>query len=333
MDDAQEFPWNSNEDVWVMGSIGEDLLQKLKQCGLTSGSQSPSESHRTKLALEPASPNERKQRCQARPHCSCERYCPVIALPFTLFSREEFQSDFLTAAGEILAQADWSRQDAIPSDFIMDMVESTAVDDRPFAGVPCHIASYRLRAEKRSRVAAKDRGRGAVVRLDRIEFEVNQAVLPLLLRFCEEYRAVKSDQGFVLAARGEISPTSRLAAAAGAPPPRIFCRCGHAEVWHTRRSDLSFLTQETCVTRELSRPPPAPKRASTSASVQSTSLAPGVRRASASSLPSSASMPSLLPALEDIRADARISRGRLVLRDTGAKLMRASSSAGSWRAK
>mmetsp|Transcript_100197 Transcript_100197/g.188831 ORF Transcript_100197/g.188831 Transcript_100197/m.188831 type:complete len:435 (+) Transcript_100197:99-1403(+) len=134
-----------------------------------------------------------------------------------------------------------------------------------FNGMPAHLICYKMRSHKRGGNQTRQE-RSANNVLDKIEAEVNDKLLPHLLRFCEEYRAVKVGQ--MKEARKEeeakkrgggpkeILPkmatatewmvfkpaffVNREAKPDNRPPeliveqPRVSCRCGHADLWHQR---------------------------------------------------------------------------------------------------
>ena len=87
--------------------------------------------------------------------------------------------------------------------------------------------------------------------MDEAERTVNQALLPWLLRFCEEYYSVKAyDWLAVQPSQTEAVTIDDDTVSALRKAPRILCLCGHASVWHKGCANLRQEKQKRMVSRQ-----------------------------------------------------------------------------------
>jgi len=143
-----------------------------------------------------------RQKCKAsgREHpCFCRHFDPVLMLPLTLFGRLEISGELRGFAYQLAEQA--GKLGALgveASDLEVDVQETTT----SVAG-PSHAICFRVRKLRRHLVAEGARSAAyrdaagneaalALARLDRAEFEANMRMLPELLQFCDQCRAVKT---------------------------------------------------------------------------------------------------------------------------------------------
>lgn len=202
-----------------------------------------------------------------------------------------------------------------------------------FDGMAGHLVCFQLRSGKHNSGKTRQE-RSENARNEVLVAEVNEKLLPHLLRFCEEYRAVKVGQ-LVEARReeeGDRSPTGASKKAWIAPKctrnsiwiekpwfvreeeekkaathpdvaierPRMLCRCGHADLWHHRTQTEKDASTE--------RSEDADEEKSESGNLVRGKGAGRSLRASAPQLRGN--------------GEAVLSRGRLVLKQAGANLVR-----------
>lgn len=223
------YTWEDEDDLYVMGPVGEKLLSQIMAKKLPDAPtpQPPQEPPVGTLGLT------RRQRCEMRipgstsAACCCKRYDPILEVPIELFDKLELTRDFRLAARRIVEELDlpefcpgiqrtdfefiiedhtipgarsalaplgctslrWASEKA-------EVEKRLAVDGR-VAEVKTqghHTAHFRLRRQKRHFAAEKAgwhfKG-GALSALDGVDYEVNVILLPELLRWCEEYRGTK----------------------------------------------------------------------------------------------------------------------------------------------
>jgi hypothetical protein len=120
-------------------------------------------------------------------------------LPLTLFGRLEISGELRGFAYQLAEQAGKLGVLGVEaSDLEVDVQETTT----PIAG-PSHAVCFKVRKLRRHLVAEGARSAAyrdaagheaalALARLDRAEFEANMRMLPELLQFCDQYRAVKT---------------------------------------------------------------------------------------------------------------------------------------------
>lgn len=177
-----------------MGSIGESLLEKLKNSVLIK------EEAATKSASPATTPTSTG--CANRGKCmqlgrSSRGFDPLLIVPFSLFGQLEFSLEFLRVARELLIkEVKWPSSITTPADFLVQVQETSEVSSAmqaAFKDTPGHLVTYRIRPQKRQAMES-ERGASSRALLDNAEYEVNKLVLPRLLRYAEEYRAVKKGQ-------------------------------------------------------------------------------------------------------------------------------------------
>jgi len=198
------------DDLWVHGALGNALLSKASPKRPAESSQSswavPSSLASASMPLgsrditTPTIPWHQKCKASGKEHqCLCRRFDPVLMLPKTLFGRLEISGELRGFAYQLAEQA--GKLGALgmeASDLEVDVQETTT----PVAG-PSHAICFRVRKVRRHLVAEGARSAAyrdaagheaalALARLDRVEFEANMRMLPELLQFCDQYRAVKT---------------------------------------------------------------------------------------------------------------------------------------------
>mmetsp|Transcript_107424 Transcript_107424/g.213284 ORF Transcript_107424/g.213284 Transcript_107424/m.213284 type:complete len:384 (-) Transcript_107424:13-1164(-) len=204
--------WDKEEtdDLWVHGALGNALLSKASPKHHAEGSPSswavPTSHASVGTSMEHLDasthtiPWHQKCKASSKEHqCFCRRFDPVLMLPLTLFGRLEISSELRSFAYQLAELA--GKTGALgmeASDLEVDVQETTT----PVAG-PSHAICFRVRKLRRHLVAEGARSGAyrdaagheaalALARLDRAEFEANMRMLPELLQFCNQYRAVKT---------------------------------------------------------------------------------------------------------------------------------------------
>lgn len=204
-------------------------------------------SHRRRSSVGPRSlpghtievpPQIRRQACRhihdvdGESRCSCTKYDPCLWLPSSLFNDLTFVLDAKPFAQGLLNQAD------IPfcksSDFylyIRPLTSSSLGTGR--------FVSYRLRETVKHQWAAEKMTMGKVPRPEKLEYDLNCVLLPLMLRFGEEYCAVKKN----LDSKQELDQLHKYLGNTPKKPkqperPKILCSCGHGSVWHSEREEI-----------------------------------------------------------------------------------------------
>lgn len=198
------------DDLWVHGGLGNALLSKASPARPAESSMSPWAVPRSHAftGMSVGSPDVTmhsvpwNQKCKAscREHpCFCQRFDPVLMLPMNLFGKLEISGELRGFAYQLAEQAGKLGVLGVDASDLEVDVQETAT---PYAG-PSHAVCFRVRRLRRHLVAEGARSAAyrdaagheaalAVARLDRAEFEANMRMLPELLQFCDQYRAVKT---------------------------------------------------------------------------------------------------------------------------------------------
>jgi len=297
---------DKRHDRWVMSSMTDRLIEKAKAVQVAR--EAREEDFRKSSKKETKHETVRRQKCMcsiANTYfagedsktrcCPCSKYDPVVTVPNSLFNKTEAAID-LEAAGkrlivEALQENDGLWDDVDPiimKNFVVQMDKYTPPI---FAATPGQVVTYKIRPLARAAYVEQAMHRsevGALVTLDRVEFELNMYLLPQLLKWCEEFCATKRgllreakrtveiqqeqlpdylkvhgpvrqeratqtllhelkwrglashDAGIKVDASGMVTKSQVGEAkpihgihVGHAARPRLVCRCGHAEVWHS----------------------------------------------------------------------------------------------------
>lgn len=167
--------------------------------------------------------------------CSCAKYEPSLWLPSSLFNDLTFVLDAKPCAQELLNQA------AVPgcqsSDFYVHIRPRTS----NVLGQG-RFVSYKMRDSVRPQLAERMHF-SKMPRPEKIEYDVNCVLLPLLLRFSEEYYAVK--KAFRPEGPQTLAKLQSLLGGKQKPEqpsrPKILCSCGHGSVWHAEREEVPLM--------------------------------------------------------------------------------------------
>eukprot|EP00746_Dinoflagellata_sp_MGD_P108956 gnl/MRDRNA2_/MRDRNA2_46600_c0_seq1.p1 gnl/MRDRNA2_/MRDRNA2_46600_c0~~gnl/MRDRNA2_/MRDRNA2_46600_c0_seq1.p1 ORF type:complete len:480 (-),score=56.09 gnl/MRDRNA2_/MRDRNA2_46600_c0_seq1:17-1342(-) len=163
--------------------------------------------------------------------CSCCKYDPSIWLPSSLFNDLTFVLDAKPFAQSLLDQA--AIPCCNPSDFFLYIRPQTSKSLGPG-----RYLSYKLREGVKHLVTEKLNFL-KLPRPEKLEYDLNCVLLPLMLRFSEEYCAVKKNLKTEDHAVDQLRKFLGDAPKKSTQPPRpkILCSCGHGSLWHSEVPD------------------------------------------------------------------------------------------------
>jgi len=264
-----KFPWETDDSLWVMGEIGNNLLKRLRERNSTENDRCLDKT------LETESPNEvsvlRRGRCMAE-GSRCQKFDPIIWVPITLANNLEIANELKAKAKQLLEASEPEVVQGVKPFDLYVHIEEPVPNGAPLFSSEHpggHAISFKLRDDrwKRDREAAGVEGLRAInSKLDRLQFACNYKLLTPLAQWCDQYRAVKANRAMekayaeteakallrmhrarILGARfgkDQLSDEEcqEIAAkeakeAADAADKEIdgvaeICRCGYHEVWH-----------------------------------------------------------------------------------------------------
>lgn len=268
-----KFAWDGKESYWVMGALTSNVLKDMMDSDPIPVRSSPSTIPRSVETRHIAT--SRRRRCGFKEGCICRRLDPMVFLPEALLDDIEFTSVLLPMATNILDTC----EGLAPEDAhqLMLHTEESGPSASKFREMAAgRMVYYMVRPEHRA-AAVEEAGRfreaSAMARLDAFQYDANMVLLPELLKFSAEYRAVKlalfaessrednelRDRVYaggtpspalvaLMHERGEgktYPSASELVAKEAQSLPKLLCRCGHAEVWHEKPDDLMQSLKES----------------------------------------------------------------------------------------
>lgn len=348
-----KFMWDGKESYWVMGALTSNVLKDMMDNDPVPVRSSPSRMPRSVETRHIAT--SRRRRCGFKEGCMCRRLDPMVFLPEALFNDIEFTGVLMPMATNILETCEGLAPED-PHQFTLHMEESGPASAKFREMAAGRMVYYMVRPEHRA-AAAEEAGRfreaSAMARLDALQYDANMVLLPELLKFSAEYRAVKLgmfagsshednelrdrcyDNGKPSAAlaalihekgEGKTYPSvSELVKKEEQSLPKLLCRCGHADVWHERPNDPMQSLKEPSIRQSgLSSHTCAERPAAAAAEVASPP-----RSAIPARRTPSPELPDLTGMSGDAgrRAEATLRGGRLVLQGAAASMLSSKSRA------
>ncbi|CAK9063098.1 Putative ATP-dependent RNA helicase A [Durusdinium trenchii] len=347
--------------MWVMGPIGDVLLKKLKeknqQGWMPSSPLSPMSPTRLFSGFStPSSPSSvahRQGKCTIE-GSRCRQYDPILFVPQSLMDSLEVSTDLKRAVKQLMEEATSLTADQRlellpglpPHDVYFDLYEPIPNGAPSFAAERGGICGrFRIREERWQREMAASSSKLAIKRLSDMQFVCNEMLLPELVSWCDQYKAIKAkrlgEKAFHLAEERELAKIRRersqrryknpeiqdselfergqlrakkvaeleaKAATEGLDNAVEVCKCGYHQIWHQGRATLDSLDLEM-----------------TSRSDLSSLTAPRPRSSPSESLPARALISqSRWPQKEE--GEAVVSAGRLSLKKVGSAVLAATFS-------
>lgn len=233
---THQFPWETNDGMFVMGPVGDMLLKKLKEKDVTPTADPRSYSTKS-FCSTPVSPSTALRRGKCKIAGSrCKRYNPRLFIPQSLMDGLEIANELKSAANKLLeAAADevpygieetgegevTGRREILPGIAPHDLafeLEEPIPNGAPVFTKPGRIARFRIKEERwnREMLTAGDGVKGVLKRLSASEFACNMQLLGELREWCDGYRAIKAkrlaEKAFHLAEDRELALQRRRSA-------------------------------------------------------------------------------------------------------------------------
>ncbi|CAJ1398040.1 unnamed protein product [Effrenium voratum] len=274
----QKFPWEK-EDMWVMGPIGDSLLKKLRAKGpedftLPAVPAPP---------MSPSSPSSPAAAASRRGKCKvvgtrCRQYDPIIFIPQSLMDGLEIANELRQVTKRLLEECASDKGNGRPEiihgiapfDLVFEL-EEPVPNGSPVFSQPAKgglVGKFKIREERWHQEMQKAASIKPVLkRLGSLQFLCNELLLPELLAWCDQFRAVKlrrcqelafekaearellgqrrrngqkrntAQQDQQLMEKAALRAKKLGALAAKAVDETIdvakeVCKCGYQEVWH-----------------------------------------------------------------------------------------------------
>ncbi|CAE7481290.1 rha-1 [Symbiodinium sp. CCMP2456] len=208
-----QFPWETNDGMFVMGPIGDMLLKKLKEKDVTPTADPRSYSTKS-FCSTPVSPSTALRRGKCKIAGSrCKRYNPRLFIPQSLMDGLEIANELKSAANKLLEEAAdevpygieesgegeaTGRREILPGIAPHDLafeLEEPIPNGAPVFTKPGRIARFRIKEERWNReilTAGTESVKGVLKRLSASEFACNMQLLGELREWCDGYRAIKA---------------------------------------------------------------------------------------------------------------------------------------------
>jgi len=241
--DAPRFIWETDDSLWVHGALADGYLRKMMakgspytQASRVASPMSPEEAGRCAVRRLSCQMNISKSKTTAC-NCMCEKYSPVLFVPFSILDEIEVKNQLRPAAALLCAEANIGaslrRAGLQRADLTFEAIEKQC------AKMPkSHRIRFAIRPEKVSALLeeAGSRLMTDVSRtLERAEYEVNMKTLGDLKKWVDKYRSIKA-RG-ITDTRDDEAPSSLEMKCPGLERTLLCCQCGHAEMWHLKPID------------------------------------------------------------------------------------------------